>query len=94
MGTYTGMDSYHAMHWPYSASKAAVNYAMVAFAKQRSDIKSALIHPGWVKTKIGGVDAPLEPSFVAQKIFELISEHKTKLPNGKLVDYQGNIMEL
>ncbi|MFY9457433.1 MAG: SDR family NAD(P)-dependent oxidoreductase [Candidatus Spechtbacterales bacterium] len=94
MGTYSEMDEYHAEHWPYSASKAAVNYAMIAFTKQHPDIKSVLVNPGWMKTKIGGKDAPLEPSFSAQKIFELISEHDKKLRNGKLIDYQGKVMDL
>ena len=94
MGTYSEMDEYHAEHWPYSASKAAVNYSMIAFAKQYPDIKSVLISPGWMKTKIGGKDATVEASFSAQKIFGLISYHKDKLPNGKLIDYQGNVMRL
>jgi NAD(P)-dependent dehydrogenase (short-subunit alcohol dehydrogenase family) len=94
MGTYPAMDEYHAMHWPYSASKAAVTYAMIAFATQYPDIKSTLIHPGWVKTKMGGMDAPLEPSAVAEKIFTLIADHADKLPNGKLVDTEGQVMDL
>lgn len=94
MGIYSEMDEYHAEHWPYSASKAAVNYAMIALTKQHPDIKSVLISPGWMKTKIGGKDAPLEPSFSAQKIFELILDHGERLPNGKLVDYKGHGMNL
>ena len=64
------MDDYHATHWAYSASKAAVNYAMIAFAKTHPTLKSVLIHPGWVKTKIGGHDAPLNPTDVATKLFQ------------------------
>lgn len=92
MGTYGALDEYAAKHWVYSASKTAVNYAMLSFGIEHPDIKSVLINPGWMKTKIGGEDALLEPSHSAQKIFELISSHTTKLPNGKLINYEGALM--
>src|SRR5579859_2841627 len=61
MGTFSELegDEYHAKRWPYSASKTAVNYAMIAFTKEHPEIKSVLINPGWMKTKIGGEEAPL-----------------------------------
>lgn len=93
MGTYNALDEYHASHWPYSASKTAVNYAMLAFNKEHPEIKCVLINPGWMKTKIGGRGAQLEPEFSAQKIFELVQDHKSKLQNGSLVDYEGKPME-
>lgn len=92
MGTYNELDEYHANHWPYSASKTAVNYAMLAFNKVHPEIKCVLINPGWMKTKIGGPGAPLEPSFSAEKIFVLIENHRKSLPNGKLVDFEGKLM--
>ena len=58
MGTYAKLDKYHAEHWTYSASKTAVNYAMLSYGISHPDIKSVLINPGWMKTKIGG-DAPI-----------------------------------
>lgn len=89
MGTHAKMDTYHAAHWPYSASKAAVNYAMAAFGLQHPEITSVLIHPGWVRTKIGGEHAPLAPAESAQAIFGLITEKRDSLQSGKLVEYTG-----
>ena len=94
MGTHAAMDDYHATHWAYSASKAAVNYAMIAFAKTHSTLKSVLIHPGWVKTKIGGHDAPLNPTDVATKLFNLIVNHAARLPNATLVNNDGEPISL
>lgn len=93
MGTYAKLDDYNARHWAYSASKIAVNYAMLAFNTEHPEIKCALIHPGWMKTNIGGLEASLDPSFSAEKIFELIINHTTRLRNGILVDYEGRTME-
>jgi len=93
MGTHTKMDEYHAQHWVYSASKAAANYTMSAFGLLHPDIKSVLVHPGWMKTDMGSASATLEPSFSAQKIFVLASDPKG-LPNRKLVDLDGREMPL
>jgi NAD(P)-dependent dehydrogenase (short-subunit alcohol dehydrogenase family) len=92
MGTYAEFENYHAVHWAYSASKAAVNYAMVSFAELHRDIKSTLIDPGWMQTEIGGPDAPLSADESAANIFKLITEHASKLPNAKMVDYGGGEM--
>lgn len=92
MGTYEMLDEYHAKHWPYCASKAAVNYIMTAFNKEHPEIKVSLINPGWMKTSIGGKEAPLEPSFSAEKIFALIADHQNLLHNTELVDYNGGII--
>lgn len=94
MSTYSMLDDYAAKHWSYSASKMAVNYAMISYNKEHPEIKSVLIHPGWVKSKIGGKDALIEPEESAQGIYRLIKNHQYSLPNGKLIDYQGKLIEL
>ncbi len=107
MGTYAqlhGLDldatsrgsspAYVAEHWIYSASKTAVNFSMLCFGITHPDIKSVLVNPGWMKTKIGGNGAPLTPTFSAESIFGLVSDHKNKLPNGKMTDYDGKPMDL
>jgi NAD(P)-dependent dehydrogenase (short-subunit alcohol dehydrogenase family) len=93
MGTYAEFDELHAKHWAYSASKAAVNYAMVSFAKLNPSFKSVLINPGWMQTAIGGDDAPLKPEESAEAIIDLILEHEAKLPNARMVDYTGKQMD-
>jgi NAD(P)-dependent dehydrogenase (short-subunit alcohol dehydrogenase family) len=48
----------------YDASKAAVNAFTVHLAHElrESKIKVNSAHPGWVKTEMGGPNAPMEPS--------------------------------
>jgi len=48
----------------YDASKAALNAFTVHLAHELRDnkIKVNSAHPGWVKTEMGGPDAPMEPS--------------------------------
>jgi NAD(P)-dependent dehydrogenase (short-subunit alcohol dehydrogenase family) len=44
----------------YSASKAALNMLAIGFAKRHADRRVLLMHPGWVKTDMGGANAPLD----------------------------------
>ena len=92
MGTYKSINEFSADHWPYGASKAALNFAMVSFGMEHPEIKSVLIHPGWVKTKMGGPGATLEPIESATNIYELIIDHHNRLPNMKMVRYTGELM--
>ncbi len=48
--------------YAYRASKSALNSAMRSFAIDVKDngVKVMLIHPGWVKTAMGGVDAVVD----------------------------------
>lgn len=93
MGTHSQMSSYSAKHWPYSASKAAADFEMSSFALVHPKIKSVLIHPGSVISKIGGEGASVEPRDAAEKILDLIENHEVKLPNGKLVNTEGKVIE-
>jgi NAD(P)-dependent dehydrogenase (short-subunit alcohol dehydrogenase family) len=47
----------------YRTSKTALNSAWhnLALDVRRSGIVAAVLHPGWVKTRMGGSSAPLEP---------------------------------
>lgn len=50
-------------HVPYRSSKAALNMAWnsLALEVKRLGIIAAVIDPGWVKTRMGGPNAPLRP---------------------------------
>jgi len=49
--------------WSYRMSKAALNMGMSCLALELKprDIAVAVLHPGWVKTEMGGAQAPLDP---------------------------------
>jgi NAD(P)-dependent dehydrogenase (short-subunit alcohol dehydrogenase family) len=44
----------------YSSTKAALNMLAIGFAKRHADLRVVLMHPGWVKTDMGGDNAPLD----------------------------------
>ncbi|MGZ2412430.1 NAD(P)-dependent dehydrogenase (short-subunit alcohol dehydrogenase family) [Sphingomonas sp. F9_3S_D5_B_2] len=48
---------------PYRTSKAALNMAWhsLAIEAKRSGVVAAVLDPGWVKTRMGGPNAPLPP---------------------------------
>jgi hypothetical protein len=48
-------------------------------------------HPGWVKTAMGGTEAPLVPSVSVAGMLKVISGLKME-DSGAFVDYQGNSM--
>jgi NAD(P)-dependent dehydrogenase (short-subunit alcohol dehydrogenase family) len=45
--------------YAYRSSKAALNAAWHSFAIDHPEIVAALLHPGWVRTDMGGKAAPL-----------------------------------
>jgi NAD(P)-dependent dehydrogenase (short-subunit alcohol dehydrogenase family) len=53
----------------YRISKVGLNMVTRILAKRlEGNICVSSIHPGWVKTEMGGFDADLEPSEVAEDI--------------------------
>ncbi len=63
----------HEANYPdYKISKTALNMVTKIFAirlKGKATVSS--VHPGWVKTDMGGVNADMEPSEAAEHIFKL-----------------------
>jgi len=74
----------------YRMSKAALNIgAQELVSKGKNDgVHILLVHPGWVKTKLGGDMAPLKPEDSAKGILKQIQNIK-KLKTGILYDYEG-----
>jgi NAD(P)-dependent dehydrogenase (short-subunit alcohol dehydrogenase family) len=62
-------------YYPYAVSKAALNMLTRALAAEfrSSGIVIAAISPGWVKTRMGGQNAPLSPQESARSLFKTIS---------------------
>ena len=80
-------------YFAYRSSKAAVNNVMrgLAVAWKSEGITVALIHPGWVKTDMGGPNAALEPHESIAGMRRVIAK-LTQADSGKFFDYRGNIM--
>jgi NAD(P)-dependent dehydrogenase (short-subunit alcohol dehydrogenase family) len=71
----------------YSSTKAALNMLAIGFAKRHADLRVVLMHPGWVKTDMGGDSAPLDvKTSVAGMADVLAAQSGTGLV---YVDYAG-----
>jgi NAD(P)-dependent dehydrogenase (short-subunit alcohol dehydrogenase family) len=77
--------------YAYRASKAALNMASVCLAHElRGDrVASIVIHPGWVQTDMGGVNAPMMPVDCARHLVKLIDD-KGLAESGKFLKYDGS----
>lgn len=66
-------DSHEEGHYPsYKISKTAVNmYTKTLAARLKGEITVSSVHPGWVKTDMGGQDADFTPEEAAENIFKL-----------------------
>jgi NAD(P)-dependent dehydrogenase (short-subunit alcohol dehydrogenase family) len=91
MGTHASLDDYNAEWWPYSASKSALSLAVSAFAINQPSIKSISVHPGWVKTRMGGDDADIKATDSAKGIRKLYETIDT-LEAGRMYAYDGTLM--
>lgn len=74
--------------YAYRSSKSALNMIHKCLSIDHTWLISAAIHPGWVKTEMGGESAPLEPETSAQGIWTII-ENLNKTDSGCFKDYQG-----
>ncbi|MBC7691444.1 MAG: SDR family oxidoreductase [Methylotenera sp.] len=73
----------------YRMSKAALNMFNRSFSVDFPKITSVVVHPGWVKTEMGGAGAPTETAESAAGILKLISGLKSS-DTGKFFDYEGD----
>ncbi len=76
--------------YDYRASKAALNMLNSSLAKElgKQGYISVVLHPGWVKTRMGGESAPVEIEDSAAGLVKVIAGLKDA-DNGKFYDYQG-----
>jgi NAD(P)-dependent dehydrogenase (short-subunit alcohol dehydrogenase family) len=76
----------------YRASKAALNMLLRSYAARAGGERSILaLMPGWVKTDMGGPDAPVEVKDSTAGLADTIAKHAGQ-PGLVFVDYQDNII--
>lgn len=76
-------------YYVYRASKAALNMINKSMAADHPWLTTVVIHPGWVKTDMGGREALVEVQDSAAGILRIAREIQLK-DSGKFFDYQGN----
>jgi NAD(P)-dependent dehydrogenase (short-subunit alcohol dehydrogenase family) len=74
--------------YAYRMSKAAVNMFMKTFSLDETGVIAISLHPGWVKTDMGGSAAPLEANKSAEGIWTVI-ETCTASDSGKFFNHAG-----
>jgi NAD(P)-dependent dehydrogenase (short-subunit alcohol dehydrogenase family) len=80
-------------HYVYSSSKAALNLCTKLLAENLAQKKITVvaIHPGWVKTDMGGNLAPLLPKQSIAGVCDIIQSLSLS-DSGKFIDYQGQVI--
>ncbi len=76
--------------YSYKTSKAALNMVsrILAFDLKLDQITTISIHPGWVRTDMGGTSAHLSTHESAEGIIQVV-EGLTSQDNGRFLDWQG-----
>lgn len=77
--------------YAYRISKAALNMMNRSLAHELREqgICSVVMHPGWVKTEMGGTEAPTSVDESVRGIMTVISKLKFK-DSGSFLNYQGS----
>jgi NAD(P)-dependent dehydrogenase (short-subunit alcohol dehydrogenase family) len=89
MGSMTEMTA--TAGWLYRASKAAVNAALKATSLEARGSTCIALHPGWVRTDMGGPSAAIEPAHSISGMRAVIAAAAAnpKKFNGSFVQYDG-----
>ena len=79
----------------YRASKAAINNIMITFSNElrSSEIPIVSVHPGWVRTEMGGSFATLSTQESARSLYKFIQKIDMA-KSGHFYNYDGNKLDL
>ncbi len=75
-------------YYAYRSSKTALNMITASLVKDHPKVAFAVLHPGWVKTDMGGAQAPTSVSESAQGLWRVI-EALTLAKSGHFLDFKG-----
>lgn len=81
-------DNTSGSYYAYRMSKAALNMFTKSFSIEYPKILTLALHPGWVKTDMGGAQAPLLPRESARGLYKVILESSVT-SSGHFYDYTG-----
>jgi NAD(P)-dependent dehydrogenase (short-subunit alcohol dehydrogenase family) len=81
----------HFRGYNYYGSKAAMNMytRSLAWDSETEGVTVIAIHPGWVRTDMGGSDAHLSTEQSAKGLMK-VTENLTPTDNGKFYTWEGN----
>ena len=77
--------------YAYRASKSALNMINKSLSVDQPWLTTIVVHPGWVKTDMGGAGAPTEVKESAAGIWKVIQDADHK-KSGQFFDFQGNVL--
>ncbi len=80
--------------WLYRASKAALNSVLksASFELGARGVVCMALHPGWVRTDMGGADAPLSAAQSVSAMRHVIAA-ANRSHNGRFLNYNGEQLE-
>ncbi|XP_072326317.1 C-signal-like [Scyliorhinus torazame] len=76
--------------YPYRLSKAALNMASMCLSEdlKQYQILCTAVHPGWVQTDMGGMEAPMPVTDSVSSILKVLSSLSQR-ETGKFLDWEG-----
>jgi len=81
--------------WLYRVSKAALNDALKIASLQTRRAACVALHPGWVRTDMGGAQAAIDPersvSGMRQVLAQAAASHESF--NGRFLQYDGTSLD-
>ncbi len=72
----------------YRASKTALNTLARSFAARHRDLGVLVVHPGWVRTDMGGAKAPLDVATSAAGMADMLAA-RAGLRDAAFVDWEN-----